>query len=112
MNATNPDPGYFETPPGRALLPSAETLIQPPSGAALPESHRDALALHIHAPERCVVGLRANRGREAAVGARASSGFRGRPILNLDAIPKTQDGSLPSASTARPAGVQHPYAPT
>ncbi len=36
MNETNACPAYFAAPPDRALFRSAETLIQPPSGAALP----------------------------------------------------------------------------
>lgn len=36
MNETNAFPAYFETPLDRTLFQSAETLIQPPSGAALP----------------------------------------------------------------------------
>lgn len=36
MNETNPGLASFATPLDRALLQSAETLIQPPSGAPLP----------------------------------------------------------------------------
>jgi hypothetical protein len=36
MNETNACPAHFETPLDRTLFQSAETLIQPPSGAALP----------------------------------------------------------------------------
>jgi hypothetical protein len=36
MNEMNACPAHFETPLDRTLLQSVETLIQPPSGAALP----------------------------------------------------------------------------
>ena len=64
MNETNACPAYFETPLDRTLFQSAETLIQPPSGAALPPLAAGRFRYVLAANDRFVVvrqGVRTNQ---------------------------------------------------